>query len=97
MGITWESHGDHMGSHACHTYTTRVFVDLFGDCVLLVSECTAIFFCVQREARAHFNCQSLPGLELENQGGTATAGSHWEKRITEVCVCVCVFVCVLCV
>jgi leishmanolysin-like peptidase len=38
---------------------------------------------VRREARAHFGCSSLVGAELENQGGDATAGSHWEKRIFE--------------
>ena len=26
----------------------------------------------------------LEGAELENQGGTATALSHWEKRLFEV-------------
>ena len=54
---------------------------------------------MQREARGHFGCPTLPGLEIENQGGTATAGSHWEKRITEVGGCVlCVGVwCVWCV
>ena len=27
--------------------------------------------------RAHFNCPSLTGAELEDQGGSGTAGSHW--------------------
>ena len=39
---------------------------------------------VREEARDHFGCPSLPGLELENQGNVATLGSHWEKRILEV-------------
>ena len=34
---------------------------------------------VIEKARAAFNCSSLEGVELENQGGTALA--HWEKRI----------------
>jgi hypothetical protein len=32
-------------------------------------------------AQKHFNCNTLEGLELENQGGDGTAGSHWEERI----------------
>ena len=38
----------------------------------------------QSEVRSHFGCSSLVGAELENQGGSATIGSHWEKRIFEV-------------
>jgi hypothetical protein len=30
------------------------------------------------EARAHVNCATLPGIELESAGGTGTAGSHLE-------------------
>ena len=51
---------------------------------------------LQREVRAHFNCSSLVGAELENQGGQGAARMHWEKRIfgvrggrEGVCVCVC--------
>lgn len=32
-------------------------------------------------ARKHFNCPELRGIELENQGGLGTIGSHWESRI----------------
>ena len=32
-------------------------------------------------ARKHFNCPTLDGVELENQGGSGTAGSHWEARV----------------
>ena len=31
-------------------------------------------------ARQHFNCTSLNGIPLENQGGSGSAGSHWEAR-----------------
>ena len=31
-------------------------------------------------ARQHFNCASLNGVPLENQGGSGSAGSHWEAR-----------------
>ena len=32
-------------------------------------------------ASQHFNCSSLEGVELENQGGEGSAGSHWEARV----------------
>ena len=32
-------------------------------------------------ARNYFNCQSLTGVELEDQGGTGSTGSHWEMRV----------------
>ena len=32
-------------------------------------------------ARNYFNCPTLEGVELENQGGEGTEGSHWEARI----------------
>ncbi|NXQ94137.1 LMLN peptidase, partial [Sagittarius serpentarius] len=38
---------------------------------------------VVEEARKHFNCSSLEGMELENQGGMGTELNHWEKRLLE--------------
>uniref|UniRef100_A0A7I5ED49 Leishmanolysin-like peptidase n=1 Tax=Haemonchus contortus TaxID=6289 RepID=A0A7I5ED49_HAECO len=38
---------------------------------------------VREEARRHFNCSTLEGAEIENQGGPATASGHWEKRVFE--------------
>ena len=35
---------------------------------------------VLEKARLHFNCDTLEGLALENQGGEGSAGSHWESR-----------------
>jgi len=32
-------------------------------------------------ARTFFDCMQMNGVELENQGGQGTAGSHWEMRI----------------
>ena len=32
-------------------------------------------------AEKYFNCDRIEGVELENQGGSGTAGSHWESRI----------------
>jgi len=31
-------------------------------------------------AKSHFGCTSITGMELENQGGSGTAGAHWEMR-----------------
>eukprot|EP01116_Phalansterium_solitarium_P017119 TRINITY_DN4137_c0_g1_i2.p1 TRINITY_DN4137_c0_g1~~TRINITY_DN4137_c0_g1_i2.p1 ORF type:complete len:730 (-),score=220.18 TRINITY_DN4137_c0_g1_i2:455-2644(-) len=36
---------------------------------------------VTQFGKEHFNCPSLNGFELENAGGSGTAGSHWERRI----------------
>ena len=36
---------------------------------------------VLETAREHFGCQSLEGVELEDQGGDGSAGSHWESRL----------------
>lgn len=41
---------------------------------------------LQREAQNHFNCSTLAGVELENQGGPASVLSHWEKRVLGVSV-----------
>ncbi|MBN3307421.1 LMLN peptidase, partial [Amia calva] len=35
------------------------------------------------EARRHFDCPILEGMELENQGGLGTELNHWEKRLLE--------------
>ena len=36
---------------------------------------------VVENAKKHFGCDSLIGVELEDQGGEGTSGSHWESRI----------------
>uniref|UniRef100_A0A0N4X547 Leishmanolysin-like peptidase n=1 Tax=Haemonchus placei TaxID=6290 RepID=A0A0N4X547_HAEPC len=38
---------------------------------------------VREEARRHFNCTTLEGAEVENQGHPGTIFSHWEKRVFE--------------
>ncbi|KAK5983806.1 Leishmanolysin peptidase [Trichostrongylus colubriformis] len=38
---------------------------------------------VREEARKFFNCPTLEGAEIENQGGAGTRGAHWEKRVLE--------------
>ena len=32
-------------------------------------------------AKKHFNCSTLQGIELENQGGEGTLLNHWESRV----------------
>jgi hypothetical protein len=32
------------------------------------------------KAREHFGCRTLDGIPLENQGGSGSAGFHWESR-----------------
>ena len=39
---------------------------------------------VVQEVRDHFNCPTLEGAELEDQGGDGTALTHWEKRLFQV-------------
>jgi len=39
---------------------------------------------MQEQAMAHYNCSTLRGVEVENQGGAGTATSHWEQRILGV-------------
>ena len=36
---------------------------------------------VLEAAAQHFGCSSIDGIELENQGGKGSVGSHWEARI----------------
>ncbi|XP_014250550.1 leishmanolysin-like peptidase [Cimex lectularius] len=38
---------------------------------------------VVKEVREHFNCSTLEGAELEDQGGEGTVLTHWEKRVFE--------------
>jgi len=36
---------------------------------------------VTETARKYFNCSNITGLELENEGGPESKGSHWERRV----------------
>lgn len=38
---------------------------------------------VRDAVRDHFNCDTLEGAEIENQGGVGTEFTHWEKRLFE--------------
>ena len=35
---------------------------------------------VLSKAKQHFNCESIIGIPLEDQGGIGVAGTHWESR-----------------
>ena len=52
--------------------TTRIFDSSFASFINSPKVLTT--------ARQHFNCTSLNGVPLENQGGSGSAGSHWEAR-----------------
>lgn len=56
-------------------------------CVRQMVAVCSVLSGVQEEARRHFNCPILEGMELENQGGTGTELNHWEKRLLEVWTC----------
>ena len=36
---------------------------------------------VLETAKNYFNCSTIVGVELENKGGTKSAGSHWKRTI----------------
>lgn len=36
---------------------------------------------VKLYAQEHYHCGSIDGVEVENFGGSGTAGSHWEARV----------------
>ena len=35
---------------------------------------------VIKKAKLHFGCDNIKGVQLENDGGEGTAGSHWDSR-----------------
>lgn len=41
---------------------------------------TIILSQVLEKAREYYQCPTLDGLDLENQGTSGTTGSHWERR-----------------
>lgn len=36
---------------------------------------------VLKKAKAHFGCSTMKGVPLENQGGSGSKGSHWERTV----------------
>ncbi len=86
----WDIRGGHMVRHAVHLLATpRVVVSisfLFKETLSKQSNWATwiVVMFYQEEARRHFNCPILEGMELENQGGAGTELNHWEKRLLEV-------------
>ena len=39
----------------------------------------------KEQAKIHFGCEDIIGVELENQGSPTIASSHWEHRVVGVC------------
>ncbi|KAF0700216.1 Aste57867_9270 [Aphanomyces stellatus] len=62
-------------SSAVPSNSTVVYATQRGHSVSLLTTSTALAF-----ARAHFNCPSLAGVEIEN-GDPGCLGSHWEERL----------------
>jgi len=70
-------------------------VSLFGGSAVALPATSTLFSAVERgntiwklatpkileKAREQFGCSTLDGAEIENGGGSGTAGSHWEKRV----------------
>ena len=36
---------------------------------------------VLETARNYFQCSTISGVEIENEGGSGSAGAHWERTI----------------
>ena len=36
---------------------------------------------VKAAAREYFGCSTIPGIEIEDEGGPGSKGSHWDRRI----------------
>ena len=36
---------------------------------------------VLETARKYFGCTTINGVEIENEGGSGSAGAHWERAI----------------
>ena len=64
--------------HFFETYSHNIFWELDND---KVNRTYLNGPKLMQVAKKYFNCDSLKGVELENQGGSGTAGSHWESRI----------------
>ena len=50
----------------------------------LIILCT--YVCIQREAKAHFGCDTLTGILLEDLARPGTGGTHFKRRILHVSI-----------
>ena len=44
------------------------------------AKCQSSSLHFQEQARIHYDCPDIHGVELENGGGEGTASAHWELR-----------------
>ncbi|CAH8856891.1 unnamed protein product [Trichobilharzia szidati] len=67
------------------TSTIRTFQRTWVSAVSTTTRTVSAFVLpnLLNEARAHYNCPTLDGMDVENDGGSGTAIVHFEKRITE--------------
>jgi leishmanolysin len=63
-----------------HPGTTTKRTDVVGEVTISGEKFSAITMPeVVNYARNFFKCSNIPGVPLENNGGSGSAGSHWEK------------------
>jgi hypothetical protein len=72
---TWDSNGNYQN------YPPNSIVQDFSASSGVTGLYGLITPAVVREAKAHFDCDSLAALYLEPNGGAGTARSHWWKQI----------------
>jgi hypothetical protein len=36
---------------------------------------------IKEKVREHFGCRTMLGMPVENEGGSGSQGSHWERRL----------------
>ncbi|XP_006636416.3 leishmanolysin-like peptidase [Lepisosteus oculatus] len=77
-----ESLGLYQWSEKTVRKTTRLW-DIRGNQMVRHDVLLLVTPRVVEEARKHFDCPILEGMELENQGGLGTELNHWEKRLLE--------------
>ena len=56
-----------------------------GGSITFLIQCHVL---LQEQAKIHYGCVDIIGVELENQGGPGTVLSHWEHRVVGVCLCI---------
>ncbi|XP_061923704.1 leishmanolysin-like peptidase isoform X1 [Entelurus aequoreus] len=77
-----ESQGLYQWSEAVINSVSRLW-DIRGGMIVRHQVHLLVTPHVVEEARKHFDCPILEGMELENQGGVGTELNHWEKRLLE--------------
>ncbi|CAH8573696.1 unnamed protein product [Schistosoma curassoni] len=71
----------YLASKSTVTKVQRIWVSAVSTTIRTID--VIVLPSVLAEARAHYNCPTMDGMDLENDGGSGTAFVHFEKRITE--------------